>query len=368
MIKPIILQAFGTALFVLGYTALGGEHTNLLTPTPPLPHCGEIESPPFARSSDAGARKCPPATPRNYKPRHKGLGFDILDSESEACFVPDQEYQLLDQLIDAITQNVHYDAHLTDTQDRLAQARAISSAISQELKRRGFALYIPTDTLSDALIDRNQPAEPERRVFDCDTGSFIFITMAQNLGASTSLVDITLPSGNGHNYVQWRLDEQGTSMNWDTNQQGQCATPPDLPSFQGKPMSPNATKGYALTLRAGLWVTRGDYNRAADDDREAMKLYSEAPTGYNNLAWLIATKAIPKRRELIPEALRAANHALSLDRIANYLDTLACVQALQGNFDQAAQTETEAVAHSGQKSFADNLARFQIHQDCTGEN
>jgi hypothetical protein len=348
-------------------SALCGPQTNLLTPTPPLPHCGEIESPPFANPHDAGARVCPPPSARNYTPHHKGLGFDILDSESEACFVPDQEYQLLDQLIDGIAQTVHYDPHLTDPQDRLNQARAVSKAISHELTRRGFALYIPTDTLSDALINRNQPSEPERHVFDCDTGSFIFITMAQNLGASISLVDITLPSGNGHNYVQWRLDEQGMSMNWDTNQQGECRTPPNLPGYQGKPMSADATRGYTLALRAGLWSKRGDFDRALEDDRSAMRLYSQAPIGYNNFAWLIATKEFPNRKELLPEALRNANHAVSLNRLPNYLDTLACLRALGGNFDQAVNVETEATAHSSQQSFADNLARFRDHQDCTGE-
>jgi hypothetical protein len=144
---------------------------------------------------------------------HKGLGFDILDSESEACFVPDQEYQLLDQLIDAVEQQVHFDPHLTDPEQRVNQARTIGEVISHELTRRGFALYIPTDTLNDALINRHLSTESEQYVFDCDTGSLIFMTIAQNLGASTFLVDITLPSGKGHNYVQWQLDAQGTSMN-----------------------------------------------------------------------------------------------------------------------------------------------------------
>src|SRR5271170_3108028 len=81
--------------------AFSGQQTNLLTMTPPLPHCGEIESPPFARSGDTGPRVCPPVTTRKYVHHNKGLGFDILDSESEACFVPDQAYRTLDEIIDA---------------------------------------------------------------------------------------------------------------------------------------------------------------------------------------------------------------------------------------------------------------------------
>jgi len=370
MTKPAALFEFvlrGVLTALASSSALCGQQTNLLAPAPPLPLCGEIESPPFANPHDAGARVCPPASARNYTPHHKGLGYEILASKSEACFVPYQDYELLDQLIDSVTQTVQYNSHLTDPQEKLNQARTISKAISQELTRRGFALYIPTDTLSDALINRGQPTEPEKYVFDCDTGSCIFMTVAQNLGASTSLVDITLPSGNGHNYVEWKLDEQGTVMNWDTNQQGECRTPPNLPSYEGKPMSPDATKGYALALRAGLWSKRQDYSRAVQDDRAAMRLYSQAPIGYNNLAWLVATNEFPNRKKLVPEALRAASHAVSLNRIPNYLDTLACMEALVGNFDQAVRVETEAVAHSGQLSFAENLAKFRNNQNCTGE-
>lgn len=131
-------------------------------------------APPFARASDAGPRKCGVPAPRSYGPRHKGLGFEILDSESKACFVPDQEYKLLDEIIDAVMKSVKYDPMLIDKQARLDQAQQISKTISNTLTGRGFALYIPTEALSDALIDRNLPGQSERHIFDCDTGSLIF--------------------------------------------------------------------------------------------------------------------------------------------------------------------------------------------------
>jgi hypothetical protein len=65
-----------------------------------LPRCGDIYAPPFANPADAGRRSCPTAVPRTYHPRHDGLGYEILRLESDACFVPDEFFQLLDQLVD----------------------------------------------------------------------------------------------------------------------------------------------------------------------------------------------------------------------------------------------------------------------------
>jgi hypothetical protein len=100
------------------------------------------------------------------------------------------------------------------------------------------------------------------------------LTVAENLGAPVSLVEITLPSGSGHNYVRWKIDEN-TSMDWDMNGQSECATPPNLASYEGRSMTRSETLGYALTLRADLWKDRGLYESAISDYRGAMKLYPQ---------------------------------------------------------------------------------------------
>jgi tetratricopeptide (TPR) repeat protein len=331
-------------------------------------HCGNMYAPPFAAKGDSGSRKCGAAVRRIYTSRYRGLGFEILDSESQACFVPDQEYRLLDEIVDAVVKSLKYDPSLTDRQAKIEQARQISKKISDTLKARGFALYIPTETVSDALIDRNLSGEPERHIFDCDTGSFIFLTVAENLGAPVALVEITLPSGSGHNYVRWRIDDQ-TSFDWDMNGQSECVTPANIASYEGKSMTRQETLGYALTLRASLWETSGLYGSANSDYREAMKLYPQAPGSYNNFAWMIATKEMPGRKKLEQDALVAAEHAVTIARKPNYLDTLACVCALQGNFQQAIKYESEAAAgDSRNSSFQERLAQFKSPnpKDCTG--
>jgi hypothetical protein len=337
----------------------GSEQPRLNSVQPALAHCGEIYAPPFENRSDAWSRQCDDHGVRSYKPRHSGLGFEILNSESEACFVPDDEYKLLDLLIDQVEARVHYDPNVPDLAERMKQAAMISKTISDTMAENGFGLYIPTDTLSDALLNRAPSDQPPRHIFDCDTGSFIFLTISDSMKAPVSLVDITLPSGAGHNYVQWRVDDSH-SMNWDMNGRAVCLTPSDLPAYQGKPMSRQQTLGYALSLRADVWSKRQIYDRALTDFRSAMKMYPEDPLSYNNFAWMIATKQVPDRKALTSEALAAASKAISIEDTANYMDTLACVYALREDFAQAIKVENDAIAKSpGNKDFEARLTLFQ---------
>src|SRR5579863_3809898 len=66
-------------------------------------------------------RPCGAPTKRQYLARHRGIGFEILDSESEACFVPDQEYRLLDDLIDSVLARTRYDDTIKTTEARRQQ-------------------------------------------------------------------------------------------------------------------------------------------------------------------------------------------------------------------------------------------------------
>jgi tetratricopeptide (TPR) repeat protein len=331
----------------------------------PLAHCGELNAQPFGDPKDVFPRKCDSGE-RKYNPRYHGIGFEILDSESQACFVPDQEYQTLDEIIDAVVQRVKYDDSLIGRDARLEQARMISKTVSDVLTEHGFRLYIPTDTLSDALLDRNAPGESKRHIFDCDTGSLIFLTVAENLGAPVAMTDTTLPSGAGHNYVRWRIDDE-TSMNWDMNSRAECLTLPNLRSYEGVSMTRLETLGYARALRAKMWQAREFYDEAVSDYRTAMKLYPQAPIAYNNLAWLVATRVFPARDNLRQDAILASERAISIDRTANYLDTAGCVYAFAGDFQKASKYESEAVAKAPRNTeFQARLVRIEARQNCTG--
>lgn len=132
----------------------GGDQPRSKSIQAPLAYCGEIYTQPFGNRSDAWSRQCDNHGVRSYRHRNRGLGFEILDSESEACFVPDNEYMLLDKLVDQVEAQVHYDPGVADPTERLKQAALISKTISDTMAENGFGLYIPTDTLSDALLNR----------------------------------------------------------------------------------------------------------------------------------------------------------------------------------------------------------------------
>jgi tetratricopeptide (TPR) repeat protein len=363
---PIRFLLVSFSLAVSAVWLYADDQPRLNSVQPPVAHCGEIYAPPFENRSDAWSRQCDDHGVRSYRRRHSGFGFEILDLESEACFVPDDEYRLLDRLIDQVEAKVHYDSGVPDPAERMKQAAVISKTISDTMAENGFGLYIPTDTLSDALLNRASPDQPARYIFDCDTGSFIFLTISDSLKAPVSLVDITLPSGAGHNYVQWKLDDSN-SMNWDMNGRAACLTPPSLPAYQGKAMSREQAMGYALSLRAEMWSKRQIYDRALADFRSAMKMYPEDPLSDNNFAWIISTRDMPNRKMLVAEALDAALKATSIANTANYMDTLACVYALKGDFPKALKVEIEALAKSpGNADYEARLSLFHRSADCTG--
>ncbi|MGJ4997709.1 hypothetical protein ACQR0Z_25010 [Bradyrhizobium sp. HKCCYLS3077] len=341
-----------------------------------IPVCGTMYAPPFG--SPAPRRACETPIPRTYKPTHRGLGYDILDLESEACFVPDSSYRLLDEILDRVT------ARLTEPQQSgigiadEARVIAISELTGDVLAELGFGLYIPTETLGDALVSRSASGMPPRYIFDCDTGSLILLTVAEYLRMPASLVEITLNSGSLHNYVRWPLSD-GRSLDWDTNGRGLCVSPKDQPTFQAQSMSRSATMGYAATMRAPLWKKQKQYIRALSEYRQDMRDRPGHPSPFNNLAWLIVTTDFSERESLRAEALQAATQAVSLQRqagaaavtrenLANYLDTLACAYAYAGDYKNAIASEMEAVSLSANVEFRQRQAMFANSppNDCTG--
>lgn len=336
--------------------------------------CGDKNTDPTALywdPKDRGPRQCGPSLARNYTPKFKGLGFEVLNFESEACFVPDQSFQLLDTIVATIVKRV------TDANPRHGQAKAllISKITSSLLTEMGFALWIPTENLSDALALRRTESDPFRHIFDCDTGSMILLTVAEALGVEASLVESTIDGHDPnefvyHNFVRWRLDED-RSLNWDMNFKDICTTPNDkqLP-YQGKELSKQQFWGYESELRGNIWQRNGRYTDAAKDFLEGMKKFPERPGAYNGFAWAVASKEFSERENYSDEALAAALKAVAIRQDASYEDTLACVYAFRGDFTNAIETEKRALQHVPVKlkdDFMRRLNKFEAAKDCSGE-
>jgi tetratricopeptide (TPR) repeat protein len=339
--------------------------------------CGEKNADPTAILWDSADREpplCNKPRPRQYVPKYKGLAYDILDFESEACFVPDVAYQILDDIISKVLERVTAAKVSDSTQNVLLISRTTSDVLSE----MGFALWIPTVTLSDTMFQRRNEAEKFRHVFDCDTGAMILLTIADVLGIKAFLVESTIPSRSDpqrivhHSFVSWPVSSEQI-INWDMNARRICRAPisGQLP-YQGKNLTKQQLWGYEIFLRAQLWERGTNYDKALHDYRQAMKDFPEHLGAYNGFAWIVATKKIANRREYIEDALDAAQKASAAREDGNMLDTLACVYAYQGDFKSALETEEHAIKVAPAESlhvFERRRDKFRsgIQNDCTGE-
>jgi tetratricopeptide (TPR) repeat protein len=114
-----------------------------------------------------------------------------------------------------------------------------------------------------------------------------------------------------------------------------------------KALESNSDAIAVLFDRGQLLEEMGLYQPALKDLRRAETLaaeyYSSSHAAANALAWLLATCPDAKIRDG-QEAVRLALKAVSIDRNAQNLDTLAAAQARKGDFKQAVETQQAALA------------------------
>lgn len=174
-----------------------------------LPDCGSIYAPPFAAGPGTKTpRVCAEPVKRSYAPKYRGLGYEVLTMESEACFLPDASFRLLDSLVDQAKASMNGNESGSAPWDVDAKKRL--ATVGDVLAKNHFGLFIPTETLGDALADRNL-ADGLTYMMDCDTSSLIYLTVAEEVSMPLSLVEITLPSGSGHNYAFRRPGTMGAA-------------------------------------------------------------------------------------------------------------------------------------------------------------
>jgi tetratricopeptide (TPR) repeat protein len=332
-----------------------------LTPT-----CGEmpdaLERAPIAYG---GRRPCPPAAERAYQPRHAGLAYDVLALENEACFVPDAAYQELDAVIDATL------ARVGQPTNDAAGLTKLGLAFAEVMRERGYRLLVPTVNLGDALLPRTPRGGPTGHIVDCDTGAMMLITIARLLGMDASLVEMVATRGFDHNYVHYRLTDGG-AFRWDVNGVTACLAPEHARPWEAVPLTDRQVAGYVVALRAFNWERLGNMDRALADWREAADLWPERPRQANWYAWAVAADRGPWRDAHKTEALAMAERAAAIEADSDHLDTLACAQALNGDYTAAAATEARAIAalpagaEAARPELEARSLRFSIRQDCTG--
>jgi tetratricopeptide (TPR) repeat protein len=100
--------------------------------------------------------------------------------------------------------------------------------------------------------------------------------------------------------------------------------------------------------RAAALAEMGRFGDAADDYRAAVRLEPKSAASYQAVAWMMATCPDDQYRDA-KLALKAARKAIELRGHDDYrdLETLAAALAESGQFEEAAETEAQAIALAG---------------------
>lgn len=124
-----------------------------------------------------------------------------------------------------------------------------------------------------------------------------------------------------------------------------------------RPMDP-----MPLGWRALVLVQMRDYAGAVREVERAINLKKDNPDFHNSLAWTLATCPDAAVRDG-PRALLAAREAVRLNRgqDSDYLDTLAAAHAECGQFEQAVERLTAAIAllQKNARNVAGNIRGYQ---------
>ncbi len=209
-------------------------------------------------------------------------------------------------------------------------------------------------------------------LFDCDTGSYIYISIAQRLDFPVAMVEIEVPgepSGRGfgdHNFVRWTLSD-GRKVDWDPNDQRRRWGDVE-DGLYGYAWSENQLLGYVYFTRGIGWADITHHSEAIADYEQSIALFPEYPKARNNIAWLLSTKRELQSLGREADALAYAQEAVQLQPSPNQRDTLACAYAINGDFEKAVEVQLGVVRDEPADVFKRRLEMLQRDENCLGED
>jgi tetratricopeptide (TPR) repeat protein len=174
--------------------------------------------------------------PPKYQAKYQTVAHRFLDLEAKYVTIPDESYELLDDLITAVKSTTKYDATITNRAEREKQFLRIFNRIDSVLVQNNF-IFPPGEwncTLGEALDDHplsskemevalTKPHNARREaqmkshagenfhLIACVNGAFLYMGVAEALGFE--LKPVLAPK---HMFVRAQLDRDHW-INWDTN-------------------------------------------------------------------------------------------------------------------------------------------------------
>lgn len=292
------------------------------------------------------------------------ISHKILYIESEVTDTA-PNFDELNNILYKIAENIK-DSGLLEQEDEKLKAKRVFQMISETLKNNS---YSHRSTYPESLTE---VFASDDRLFDCDTGSFIYLSVADLLNLPMSMVEVEVRGNPGerrfgdHNFIRWNL-KNGEQVDWDVNgayiRQGDIQTPQ-----YGFGWSEDEVLGYVYFLRGMQWRKKNLYSNAIRDYRLSIKNFHRWAKARNNLAWLYSTIADVQTENTKKEALELALTVVDMHPSVNNRDTLACAYAMNGDFVKAIEVQKKVVEEDDSKSFEDRLEKFKNGVNCLGEN
>lgn len=193
--------------------------------------------------------------------------------------------------------------------------------------------YLNTGTRKRWLNAQSQDGRVILHVGDCDTLSFLYISMADAVGLPLSLVERAGdPDVVGHNWVTWQRNS--TRLDWDALNGAERSG--------GYPaLSRQQALGYVRRLVALTMENRGSHSQAAAQLDQSI-IEFPATDAFTDYAWLLATSWDQSVRNGA-RATQAVDRALASECNYDLLDTAAAAYATTGRFDVAVAFQTAAI-------------------------
>jgi tetratricopeptide (TPR) repeat protein len=206
---------------------------------------------------------------------------------------------------------------------------------------------------------------------DCDTASFIYLGVGEQLKLPIHLIEIPGRLGYpGHNFVRWRA---GTNyVNWET-MDGKVESDKayraefDIPAAEieaGSAMTDMTREqvlGYEQVLLAIEYEARGQFETALKKLDQALALYPANLLARNNFAWDTAVGQGVTVRDY-SKAIMHADFVLNVVDDPDVRDTLAAAYASAGFFNLAVAEEQRAIKGHSSKEYQKRLALYKKGQ------